>query len=63
MNAFILVLPTRYFAATDADGNFRLDGVPAGTYEIRAWHARWPEKSQKVVVSETGVAEVNFVLP
>lgn len=63
MNAFILVLPTRHFAATDAEGHFHLDGIPAGTYELRAWHARLPEKSQKVVVSETGVAEVNFVLP
>ena len=63
MNAFILVLPTSYFTTTDAEGNFRLNGIPAGTYELRAWHGRWSEKSQKVVVRENGVTEVNFVFP
>jgi plastocyanin len=65
MNAFILVLSTRHFTNTDAEGNFRFDGIPAGTYEIRVWHPprRKPEKAQKIVVQENEVTEVELVLP
>ena len=37
MRALILVLDTPYFVLTDAEGNFRLTGVPAGTREVKAW--------------------------
>ena len=32
MNAFILVFDHPFFALTDADGRYRIDNVPAGTY-------------------------------
>ena len=38
MIAYILVISTSYFAKTDADGNARLRDVPAGAYEVKAWH-------------------------
>jgi len=63
MNAFLLVLPNPYFAAVNAEGYYQLKNIPAGEYEIKVWHPRWPEKTQKVVVGENGVTEVNFVLP
>jgi len=63
MNAFILVLPNNCFAAVDDEGNYQLKDIPAGEYEIKVWHPRWPEKTRKVVVEENGVTELNFVLP
>jgi len=63
MNAFILVLPNSCFAAIDAEGYYQLRNIPAGEYEIKIWHPNWPEKTQKIVVDENGVTEVNFVLP
>ena len=34
MNAFILVFSHPFFAMTDADGRYRIDNVPPGTYNL-----------------------------
>jgi hypothetical protein len=41
MNAEILVVKHPYYAITDEHGSFELTGVPAGEYEIEAWHEGW----------------------
>jgi hypothetical protein len=41
MNAEMFVIPHPYFAVTDESGRFQLTGVPAGSYEIVAWHEGW----------------------
>ena len=38
MNAFILVFSHPFFAMTDADGRYRIDNVPPGTYNVIAWN-------------------------
>ncbi len=40
MIAYVVVLPNRYFAVTDENGNFTIRGVPPGTYTLRVWHER-----------------------
>jgi plastocyanin len=37
MRALILVLDTPHFALSDAEGRFRLNGLPAGRYKLKAW--------------------------
>lgn len=37
-HAWIAVLDHPYFAQTDSKGTFKIDGVPAGKYQVRAWH-------------------------
>jgi len=37
MRGLILVLNTPYFAMTDTEGHFRLSGLPAGHYFLKAW--------------------------
>ncbi len=37
MRGLILVLNTPYFVMTDTAGHFRLDGLPAGHYTLKAW--------------------------
>lgn len=37
MRALILVLDTPYFVTSDADGHFRLSGLPVGHYTLKAW--------------------------
>jgi plastocyanin len=48
MTAFILVFAHRYFAVTDEEGRYRLDGVPPGTYNLIVWnetiHGDWPRR-------------------
>jgi plastocyanin len=40
MTAHVLVMDTPYFARPDAQGRFRLVGVPAGPGELYVWHER-----------------------
>jgi len=38
MNAFILVFSHPYFAMMDAEGRYRINDVPPGTYQVVAWN-------------------------
>ncbi len=38
MSAWILVFAHPYFATTDAEGRYRIDGVPPGSYTLVAWN-------------------------
>jgi plastocyanin len=63
MNAWILVFAHRYFGVTGADGRYRIDGIPPGSYTVTVWHEAQATESRTVVVP-TGVAsvEADFVL-
>jgi hypothetical protein len=37
MRAIILVLATPYFVTSATDGHFKLNGLPAGHYTLKAW--------------------------
>lgn len=37
MEAFIYVLQNPFFAVTDGDGRFRIDGLPPGHYQLGVW--------------------------
>jgi plastocyanin len=37
MRGLVLVLNSPYFVMTDMDGRFRLNGLPAGHYTLKAW--------------------------
>jgi hypothetical protein len=41
MNAEMMVVPHPYYAVTDESGHFEFTDVPAGTYQIVAWHEGW----------------------
>ncbi len=38
MSAFVLVFSHPYYAKAEADGRYRIDNVPPGTYTVSAWH-------------------------
>ena len=50
MAAWIVVVPTPYFAVSDDDGAFRLQDVPPGAYKLLAWHRRGTLEEQIVQV-------------
>jgi plastocyanin len=57
MSGFIVVSPTPYFAQTDASGNYKIDNVPDGKYNIVAWHEGMKSQTKPVTVAGTGKAD------
>jgi plastocyanin len=54
MSAFILVFAHRHFAVTDARGEYRIDGLPPGSYTVAVWHPVLAVKTRAVRVPEEG---------
>ncbi len=50
MQAWILVPLNPYFATTDANGGFTIDGIPPGTYTLSAWHPSLGYQEQPLIV-------------
>ena len=62
MNAFILVFSHPFFSLTDNEGRFRIDNVPAGTYNVVAWNEGLLSEPHSITVPDGGIAEEDFVL-
>jgi plastocyanin len=62
MSAYIVVVKNPYFARTDSDGKFRIDGVPPGKHRLRCWHERLEAHEQNVEVPKVGTVSVTFTM-
>jgi plastocyanin len=60
MEAFVLAVPTPYFAVTDKSGAYTLAGVPDGPYTVKVWHPKRKEASAQVTVA--GDTRMDFEL-
>jgi hypothetical protein len=60
MRAYISVLDNPFFAVTKDDGTFEIKGLPAGEYEIEAYHGKLKSQDQKVTVKDGETAALNF---
>lgn len=60
MAGYIIVSPTPYFAETDDSGNYKLENVPDGKYNLVAWHERMKQQTKPQSVS--GTTKVDFSL-
>lgn len=55
-----LVVENPYYAITDAQGRFSIDGVPPGTYEVMAWHPFIPAKKGTATIASNGETKIDF---
>ncbi len=62
MHCIVLVLENPFFAATDDNGDYRIKGVPAGTYKLQAWHERLPADEKTIVIPADGEVKADFTL-
>jgi plastocyanin len=62
MLAYVFVGQNRFAAVADDKGNFTIDGVPAGTYELVVWNPKLKAASQKVTVTDNAAAAVKISL-
>ena len=60
MRGTILVLDTPYFVKTDAAGRYRLEGLPAGHYTLKAWLSDKITFERSVDLPTHGVTHVSF---
>lgn len=60
MSGYIVVVPTPYFALTDKSGNYKIDNVPDGQYNVVGWHEG--AKTQSKPVAVPGDAKVDLTL-
>jgi plastocyanin len=62
MGAYVAVMPHPFFAVTKADGLFELGGLPAGTYEVEAWHEKLSQTTLAAEVQDGQSVELQFTL-
>jgi len=62
MYAYVVVLPTPYLATADEAGQFRIEGVPAGTYFVRVWQRRTREYEHELEVGQEGQQRLDIVI-
>jgi plastocyanin len=60
MEAHIVVTDHPYFTVSAADGSFTLANVPAGTYQLEAWHPHLGTRTVEITVAEGKTAEAKF---
>ncbi len=60
MRGLILVLNSPYFVMTDTDGHFRLSGLPAGHYTLKAWIDSRTTREKPVELKDGQTLHVDF---
>jgi len=62
MEAFVVVLDTPYFAATDPAGKFEIKGVAPGAYKLVAWSEKLKAAQQEVTIESGKTLTVDLTL-
>lgn len=60
MRGIILVLDTPHFVTTDTDGKFRLVGLPAGKFKLKAWLNNKTTLEKAVEIKNSATLRVDF---
>lgn len=65
MNAFCAVSAHPFHDVTGLNGTFSIEGLPAGNYELEAWHERLGAQRVKITVPVEGdvIQDFTFVRP
>ena len=60
MRGIILALDTPHFVISGTDGNYKLSGLPAGTYKIKAWIDSRTTLEKSVTLTGGGTTKLDF---
>jgi len=65
MGAWLTVMDHPFYSTTKKDGTFTIANLPAGNYEIEAWHEKLGKKTAKLTVGadETKTQDFTFAKP
>jgi plastocyanin len=63
MEAYIVIKEQPFFSTADKGGNYRIDGIPLGTYRVTVWHPELGVTEAGVELVRDGqVSDINFDL-
>ena len=62
MQAYVFIAKNPYYAISENGGNFKLEGVPAGKYQLKVWSESLGESEQTIVVEAGRPTKIDFVL-
>jgi len=60
MRGYVAVVDHPFFDVTEKDGVYTIEGLPAGEYEIEAWHERLKGQTQTITVPADGEVKQDF---
>jgi hypothetical protein len=60
MSAYVGVMSNPFYSVSGDDGAFSLKGLPAGEYEVAAWHEKYGEQVQKIKVGDGEAKTIDF---
>ena len=64
MESWAMAVNNPYYALTDAEGKFKIDQIPPGTYQLVVWHPQTgPGTTKSVVVQPDGTLVEQLTLP
>ena len=58
MEAFVVAVPTPWYAVTKADGSYVIKDVPDGAYSVKVWHPKLKASEKSVTVQ--GATQADF---
>ena len=61
MSAYVVGVDHPYYAVTDENGNFAIENVPPGNYEIEVWH-EWIGTHREPVIVKEGSEPITITL-
>lgn len=62
MGGYIGISNHPFFNVTDIEGKFEIRNLPAGTYDVKAWHEKLGTQTQAVTVEDGKTHTLNFTL-
>jgi plastocyanin len=60
MEAFLNVVKNPFFAVSDAQGKYEIEGLPPGTYTLVAVHEKLGTQSQQITIQSHQASSANF---
>jgi plastocyanin len=60
MVAFVVVLQNPYYVVSNDAGDFKIDNVPPGTYQLKFWNEKLDASPQSVIVAAGKTVPVTF---
>lgn len=63
MSAYVVVFNHPFFKVTDAEGRYRIDNVPPGTYTVVGWYEGEARVRRPVTIAAGATVDLDLVVP